>query len=517
MRQGFLVTRNVSCSGRLESHQRQAFRCTPAGSAGISRFFTNDWARPWLWFIERSTSGGSLRAMYLTQTHLGRPQSSVSPSGRSSTPPLAIQRQDLGSQGGNVLATYWREEPHVRVAENGTRANPQIRAAVASRKGVSEPPSTGGHLSGSPSGADGSRDARLSRGRQPPQGFLPMPLHVVYGESRKRAAAEMLAGELREMVDQGTVYLGYPVLATPDQRVEVDALLVSQLHGLVAFLLADNVPGSELNGAKPSPARTLSTPCSTPTFVGTRRCAPAETWLRRRIRPPCSRFLSPVILSQLMGVSVAMSPRFTGPEKPKSTARTASGQQNEPTFPRPTWGKLRRWRRVVVVRLTRHRAATGLRSRSRATARSRFERDILSARPGSSALGRPECLASSIRTSRADWRAPRTRVRRSCRDRLPARSQSPVRLQSRVRGRNPRRSAGRCQGDGDRLLPRSFAGCCKRGGTTSDELVEEGVRRLAPWCIAAAAPLIRNLRNKPEWLTVACRDKVEGIIPDELG
>ncbi|GMA40192.1 DEAD/DEAH box helicase [Mobilicoccus caccae] len=69
-----------------------------------------------------------------------------------------------------------------------------------------------------------------------------MPLDVVYGESRDRTAAQALAQALREVVTDGTVYLGYPVLATADERVEVDALLVSSSHGLVAFLLPDSTP-----------------------------------------------------------------------------------------------------------------------------------------------------------------------------------------------------------------------------------------------------------------------------------
>lgn len=72
-----------------------------------------------------------------------------------------------------------------------------------------------------------------------------MPLEVVYGESRNRAAAQALTTQLRTVVQQGTVYLGYPVLATADERVEVDALLVSGDHGLVAFLLADAVPSGQ--------------------------------------------------------------------------------------------------------------------------------------------------------------------------------------------------------------------------------------------------------------------------------
>jgi superfamily I DNA and RNA helicase len=66
-----------------------------------------------------------------------------------------------------------------------------------------------------------------------------MPLHVVYGDSRSPGRAAAVADQLREVVDDGTLYLGYPVLATADENVTVDALMVSRDHGLVAFLLAD--------------------------------------------------------------------------------------------------------------------------------------------------------------------------------------------------------------------------------------------------------------------------------------
>ncbi|WP_434450072.1 DEAD/DEAH box helicase [Lentzea sp. E54] len=72
-----------------------------------------------------------------------------------------------------------------------------------------------------------------------------MPLEVIQGESRNRQAAQALATQLRAVVDEGTVYLGYPVLATSDERVEVDALLVSRERGLVAFLFAPQVPTTE--------------------------------------------------------------------------------------------------------------------------------------------------------------------------------------------------------------------------------------------------------------------------------
>jgi superfamily I DNA and RNA helicase len=70
-------------------------------------------------------------------------------------------------------------------------------------------------------------------------------LEVIYGASRNRGVARALAGKLATVVDEGTIYLGYPVLATADENVDVDALLVSRQHGLVAFLIADDVPASE--------------------------------------------------------------------------------------------------------------------------------------------------------------------------------------------------------------------------------------------------------------------------------
>ena len=72
-----------------------------------------------------------------------------------------------------------------------------------------------------------------------------MAVEVVRGASRNRAAARALADTLSDVVDEGTIYLGYPVLATADEKVEVDALLVSRRHGLVAFLISDGVPASE--------------------------------------------------------------------------------------------------------------------------------------------------------------------------------------------------------------------------------------------------------------------------------
>jgi superfamily I DNA and RNA helicase len=72
-----------------------------------------------------------------------------------------------------------------------------------------------------------------------------MSLEVIYGESRNRPIALQLAEALSNAASEGTIYLGYPVLASADDRVSVDALLVSREHGLVAFLLADDVAHSK--------------------------------------------------------------------------------------------------------------------------------------------------------------------------------------------------------------------------------------------------------------------------------
>lgn len=69
-----------------------------------------------------------------------------------------------------------------------------------------------------------------------------MPLEVIHGESRERALGVRLADQLSTFVSDGTVYLGYPVLATADVQVRVDALLVAEQHGLVAFQMSAQRP-----------------------------------------------------------------------------------------------------------------------------------------------------------------------------------------------------------------------------------------------------------------------------------
>lgn len=71
-----------------------------------------------------------------------------------------------------------------------------------------------------------------------------MGLQVIRGESKNRPVGERLADRLEREGLEGDLYLGYPVLSTADERVQVDALLASEQHGVVAFQIADALPTS---------------------------------------------------------------------------------------------------------------------------------------------------------------------------------------------------------------------------------------------------------------------------------
>ena len=75
-----------------------------------------------------------------------------------------------------------------------------------------------------------------------------MPLDVVWGRVNNRLAAEALILVLKRMGIDGTLYLGYPVLAQADSTTTVEALLVSKHPGLVAFNFPP--PGANLEDLK---------------------------------------------------------------------------------------------------------------------------------------------------------------------------------------------------------------------------------------------------------------------------
>lgn len=74
-------------------------------------------------------------------------------------------------------------------------------------------------------------------------------LEIVYGQTKKQLIARQLVDALSGLNLDGTLYVGYPVLASADEKIEVDALLVSRQHGLVAFRLADASPRADENAA----------------------------------------------------------------------------------------------------------------------------------------------------------------------------------------------------------------------------------------------------------------------------
>jgi hypothetical protein len=53
-------------------------------------------------------------------------------------------------------------------------------------------------------------------------------LEVVYGETKKQQIAAQLRDVLATMQLTGTFYIGYPVIASADQKILIDALLVSE-------------------------------------------------------------------------------------------------------------------------------------------------------------------------------------------------------------------------------------------------------------------------------------------------
>jgi superfamily I DNA and RNA helicase len=67
-------------------------------------------------------------------------------------------------------------------------------------------------------------------------------LQVVYGHTKNKLVADRLVAALQPLDLEGTLYIGYPVLASADEPVSIDALLVARQRGLVAFIFATAVP-----------------------------------------------------------------------------------------------------------------------------------------------------------------------------------------------------------------------------------------------------------------------------------
>jgi superfamily I DNA and RNA helicase len=67
-------------------------------------------------------------------------------------------------------------------------------------------------------------------------------LDVIFGSTRKRDFARDVAQALQQLDLDGSLYIGYPVFATADEKVTVDALLVSRQIGPVVIALLDASP-----------------------------------------------------------------------------------------------------------------------------------------------------------------------------------------------------------------------------------------------------------------------------------
>jgi superfamily I DNA and RNA helicase len=68
-------------------------------------------------------------------------------------------------------------------------------------------------------------------------------IDVIHGQTKNQHIAQRLGDILQGMDLEGTLYIGYPVLATADEPVAVDALLVTKQHGLVVFSIESDEPG----------------------------------------------------------------------------------------------------------------------------------------------------------------------------------------------------------------------------------------------------------------------------------
>lgn len=60
-------------------------------------------------------------------------------------------------------------------------------------------------------------------------------LNVIKGASEKIALAEDIIKILQKIVDEGYVYVGYPVLGSFDGKLKVDLMLICEQHGMIIF------------------------------------------------------------------------------------------------------------------------------------------------------------------------------------------------------------------------------------------------------------------------------------------
>jgi hypothetical protein len=82
-------------------------------------------------------------------------------------------------------------------------------------------------------------------------------LDIVFGENSNSVTTQSLLDVLKHLDVAGTLYLGYPVLSTADGKVFIDALLLTQVYGLIR----SSGRASDPDAVKGSHRSTKSDPC----------------------------------------------------------------------------------------------------------------------------------------------------------------------------------------------------------------------------------------------------------------
>ncbi len=75
-------------------------------------------------------------------------------------------------------------------------------------------------------------------------------LEVIVGQSPHPVQTRDLRNALLAANVPGQLFIGYPVIASADESVVIDAVLVSDAHGLIVFHVPDDPPGSPTDTAK---------------------------------------------------------------------------------------------------------------------------------------------------------------------------------------------------------------------------------------------------------------------------
>jgi hypothetical protein len=67
-------------------------------------------------------------------------------------------------------------------------------------------------------------------------------VNIIRGTSKKPVSSRRLAEYFETRNDiEGILYIGYPIIGTPQGGYQIDALLVSEQHGLIIFHLVEGV------------------------------------------------------------------------------------------------------------------------------------------------------------------------------------------------------------------------------------------------------------------------------------